>query len=183
VSVIRDVPKVVVPPVPPVPGVVPDPPPPPPPPIVKSLIHFTPAGVVYVPVPELNRCTVGAVAVTGFVTVIFGVEPPDEAAPPDAVTEVTQEVDEAKNPEALFPTHVEAVRALSITLRAETDPPVAIRLFADKLPAKVGLPVIVMLGVVPPELNILPDPVTAVTVPDPLPQAAAVVVSMPPTPA
>jgi hypothetical protein len=67
VSVIRDVPKVVVPPVPPVPGVVPDPPPPPPPPIVKSLTHFTPAGVVYVPVPEVNRCTVGAVAVTGFV--------------------------------------------------------------------------------------------------------------------
>jgi hypothetical protein len=44
---------------------------------------------VYVPVPEVNRCTVGAVAVTGLVTVIFGVVPPEEAAPPEAVTEVT----------------------------------------------------------------------------------------------
>jgi hypothetical protein len=56
-----EVPNVVVPPVPPVPAVVPEPPPPPPPPTALTSIHFTFAGVVYVPEPLKNVCTVGPV--------------------------------------------------------------------------------------------------------------------------
>jgi hypothetical protein len=169
VSVIRDVPKVVVPPVPPVPGVVPDPPPPPPPPIVKSLIHFTPAGVVYVPVPEVNRCTVGAVAVTGLVTVIFGVVPPEDAAPPEAVTEVTvplpvpqvgQEITGAAPPEltigpvAVTPVTVpQAAPVLAIKPEMPGDPSIHCPPTRGKLPINVALPGYIWevagIGVVP----------------------------------
>lgn len=59
--------------------------------------------------------------------------------------------------------------------------PVPVKLKADNAPVKVGAFVIVTLGVVPPEEAMLPEPVTAVTVPEPEPQALPVVTNFVPS--
>jgi hypothetical protein len=118
---------------------------------------------------------------------MFGVVPPDEAKFPEAVTAVTPP--DAQGPAVvvrspLTPACTQSPEVSPVPVRdspwiapAVTSPP------AVSVPENVGALTRVIFGVVPPEESTLPEPVTAVTVPEPVPQAAAVVVNSPPAPA
>jgi hypothetical protein len=174
-AAIRDVPKVVFPPVVPVvPLVTAVPPPPPPPPMARILIHFTEAGVVYVPEPERNFCTVGEVAVTRLVTLIVGIAPGVVMVMPvPASTWSTQFVSTDNRfvgPALLDPTHP----------FIPANPPSCIPVLDVTLPVKVGvsLGVRVTAPVVGEDVRRLFAEVTEVT-PPPAPQADPVVVRSP----
>jgi hypothetical protein len=122
-----------------------------------------------------------------FEIVMLGVVPPDEARFPVAVTAVTPA--EAQGPAVvvrspLVPACTQSPEVRSVPVReSPCIAPAVTRLPPVTVPENVGALTRVIFGVVPPEERTLPEPVTAVTVPEPVPQAAAVVVNSPPAPA
>jgi hypothetical protein len=162
-------------------------------PQAPTMVINRPPVVAWTQLPEARLVAARFAAVTvpekvgEFPIVILGVVPPEEARFPVAVTAVTPPEAHAPPVEVMSPPtpacrQSPEVRPVPVTVPPVTAPVVA-KLPPVTVPEKVGALTRVIFGAVPPEERTFPEPVTAVTVPLPDPQAAAVVVNRPPAPA